>query len=209
MPDQEEAMRRSVAVLGFVLAVLQVSPGATTEIEDDCPTVDPFASFLFHRYPAEQKSIFKAQFKAGDSEEQSGQEGVDHVIRVVASSHRSQCAPVRLVIVHGGADFDSRGTAFEDSVSVERAFQAMKEIQAQLLPALKAAVERGEIADVSVSFTFGGLGARGAVHKSPSSEAERAVNRFVSVRFAHSPAAPTTASETPEDVTAPEPSGEE
>jgi hypothetical protein len=202
-------MRRSVAVLGFVLAGLWMSPGTASEIEEDCPAVDPFASFLFHRFPAEQKSIFKAQFKAGDSEEQSGREGVDHIIRVVASSHRSQCAPVRLVIVHGGADFDSRGTAFEDSVSVERAFQAMKEIQAELLPALKAAVERGEIADVSVSFTFGGLGSRGAVHRNPGSEAERAVNRYVSVRFAHSPAVAPTTSEAPEDVTAPEPSAEE
>jgi len=183
-------MRRSVAALGFVLVGLSVSPGVATEVEEDCPAVDPFASFLFQRYPAEQKSVFKAQYKPDDpGEEQSGQEGVDRIVRTVLASHRSPCAPVRLVIVHGAADFDARGTAFEDNVSVERAFQAMKEIQAELNPALKAAVEKGEIQDVSVSFTFGGIGSRGAVHKNPTSEADRAENRFVSVRFAHSPAA--------------------
>ena len=96
---------------------------------------------------------------------------------------------MRLVIVHGAADFDSRGASFEDHVSVERGFQAMSEIKAALDPARAAAVERGEIQDISVQFTFGGIGTRGAANKNPSSEAERAVNRFVSVRLSFEPAA--------------------
>ena len=183
-------MRRSVAALGFLLAGLCVSPGAGTEIEEDCPAVDPLASFRFHRYPPEQKSVLKAEFDAHDSSAgQSGKEGVDRIVRIVLASHRGQCAPVSLVILHGGADFDSRGTAFEDHVSIERALTAMNEISQALEPARKAAVARGEIADIPLLFSFGGIGSRGAVHENPTSEAERAENRFVSVRFAHSPAA--------------------
>ncbi len=203
-------MRPTRVVLGLLLANLVVSPAGATGIEEDCPNVDPFASIRFRRYPPEQKSIFKAEYQPDDSDEgQPGQEGVDHIAALVVSSHRSKCAPVRLVTVHGGADFDSRGTAFEDSVSVERAFTAMKEIKVAVEAARKAAVEKEEIPDLSVGFTFGGLGTRGAVHKGPTSEAQRAENRFVTVRFAHSPASATETASMPKELSVPESSDEE
>ena len=199
-------MKRSVAVLAWLLASSAVTRVGAAPVEESCPTVDPFAAIRFHRYPPEQKSLSKAEYDVQDSDaDQPGQEGVDHIVRLVLASHRSQCAPVRLVIVHGAADFDSRGTAFEDNVSIERAFTAMTELKEAVETARKSAVEKGEITDISVGFTLGGLGTRAAVHKNPTSEAERAENRYVTVRFAHGPiATPATGEES-----APEPSGEE
>jgi len=203
-------MRRIDLALGVLLAGLAASTAAATGTEDDCPAVDPFAYMRFEGYPAEQLSLQQTHFVSSDpSESRSGPDGIEHLVAVVLSSHRSQCAPVRILNVIGGADFDSRGTAFEDRVSVDRAFAAMKELKAALEPARSAAVERGEIRDLSVGFTFGGMGTRGAIHKSPTSEAERAENRLVVVHFVHAPASPTaTGADLPDASPKQESSGE-
>jgi hypothetical protein len=147
------------------------------QIAQDCPDVDPVRKFRFHRYPPEAKSLLQAQLQP----EGSAQDGIDQIVDIVVRSRHPGCAPVRIVFVHGAADFDSRGTAFEDHVSVERAKQASDELSAAIQAALRAALERGEIADVPLNMSWGGFGSRGAEHKSPASEAERAENRFVSV----------------------------
>jgi hypothetical protein len=182
-------MKRIDAAVALLLAILAVAPALATQTEEDCPAPDPIKAYRFDRFPAEQQGLQRARFTPDDSgESQSAQEGIDHIVKVILTSHRSDCTPVRLVVVHGGADVDSRGTAFEDHVSVERAFQAMKELKAALEPARTAAVGRGEVRDLSVGFSFGGMGTRGAVHKNPTSESQRAENRYVTVRFAYQPA---------------------
>lgn len=199
-------MRHVPATAVILLATLAASPAhagdaaavkSRTPVVEDCPAVDPFAFFRFERFPAEQKSLRQAQFLTSDSDELlPAEQGIDHIAALVVASHRSGCPPVRIVNLVGAADFDSRGKSFEDHVSVERAFAAMKELKASVEAARLAAVERGEIPDIRVGFTFGGIGTRGAIHKSPASEAERSENRSVTVHFAHELAsAPTEATD--------------
>jgi hypothetical protein len=52
---------------------------------------------------------------------------VSRAALAIVSSLRPGCTPIRLVNVIGAADFDSRGTTFEDTVSVSRMFKSMGE----------------------------------------------------------------------------------
>jgi hypothetical protein len=169
----------------LALGVLAIGGGATAQ--ETCPVIDPSQSIEFFRFPPEAKSLLQAQLDPSGT----GQEGVDRIVDIVRRSFGPGCTPVRVVIVLGGADFDSRGTGFEDYVSVERAMKAAEEIAAAARDALNPLYLAGEIGSEPVIFTFGGRGTRRARHRNPTSEAERSENRTVSVRLAAaSPDAP-------------------
>jgi hypothetical protein len=155
----------------LALGVLAIGGGATAQ--ETCPVIDPSQSIEFFRFPPEAKSLLQAQLDPSGT----GQEGVDRIVDIVRRSFGPGCTPVRVVIVLGGADFDSRGTGFEDYVSVERAMKAAEEIAAAARDALNPLYLAGEIGSEPV--------------RNPTSEAERSENRTVSVRLAAaSPDAP-------------------
>jgi hypothetical protein len=148
-----------------------------------CPVVDSLGASTLHvfEFPALKTSLFDAEHVAPDGSRRPGREGVDQLVELIVRSMRPDCIPIRLVVLTGGADFDSRGTAFEDSVSVSRAFTARVELIEAVETVRSAAVERGEIPDLPVRFSGGGIGTRASARA--STEPERRKNRFVQARL--------------------------
>jgi hypothetical protein len=155
-----------------------------------CPVVDSLGDTTLHffEYPAEQTSLFQAEHVAPDDSRRPGAEGVTLIKDLIVSSMRPGCTPIRLVVLVGGADFDSRGPEFEDSVSVKRTAQARNEFIEAVGSARSAAAERGDFPILSVKFSGGGIGTRAAARA--STEEGRRANRVVQLRLVQVAPAP-------------------
>lgn len=93
------------------------------------------------------------------------------------------------VTVHGHADFDARGRAFELRVSSRRADSASKSLQT-LVAQEAVALSLPSARLTSITYGSLGLGTLMPVHPAPANESERQDNRRVEIAWTVLPPAP-------------------